>query len=69
MIPLTTAAQAAGVTPRRLRALCQQGRIRGAKKLGRDWLLPPRWSITPATRGPSLKRGSVGRDRLPDVAT
>lgn len=38
-----TAAQAAqrlGVVPQRMRLLLLQGRIRGAVKVGRDWVIP-----------------------------
>lgn len=55
MITATDAAALLGVTPRRVQALCQQGRIRGARKLGRDWLLPDRPRISEGTRGPALR--------------
>lgn len=34
------AAEMWNVTPRRVQALCQQGKINGAVRLGRDWMLP-----------------------------
>ena len=30
-----------GVSPRRVAVLCEQGRIEGAVKAGKTWLLPP----------------------------
>ena len=30
-----------GVSPRRVAILCEQGRIRGAEKVGGVWLIPP----------------------------
>ncbi len=43
MKPLTVAEAAAvkGVSTRRIRALCEAGRIR-AEKVGRDWLIDPK---------------------------
>ena len=35
-----TAAARWGITPRRVRKLCAQGRVPGAIHVGRDWLLP-----------------------------
>ena len=29
-----------GVTPRRIRAMCLNGKITGAAKLGREWAIP-----------------------------
>ena len=34
------AAEVWGVTPRRIQALCSDGRIEGAMKFGRDWAIP-----------------------------
>lgn len=34
------AAEKWGVTPRRVQALCVEGRIDGAMKFGRDWAIP-----------------------------
>ncbi|MEG0770048.1 MAG: helix-turn-helix domain-containing protein [Ruthenibacterium sp.] len=30
-----------GISPRRIALLCEQGRITGAVKAGKTWLLPP----------------------------
>ena len=35
-----TAAARWGITPRRVRVVCRQGRVPGAMHVGRDWLLP-----------------------------
>lgn len=50
MIDTKTAAEKLNITPRRVRVLCEQGRIRGAKKVGRDWLLPPNPVVLAAER-------------------
>lgn len=52
MIPIAEAAKARGISERRLRALCKQRRIAGAKLIGRLWHLPENWSVTPGRRGP-----------------
>ena len=43
--PLTDAAEELGVTSTRLRQLCQQGRIRGAKKMANAWFIPKPYVI------------------------
>lgn len=40
MIGTTEASQLLGVSPRRVRALCEQKRIPGAKLVGKTWTLP-----------------------------
>ena len=43
-----TVAEAAGflkISPRRVRVLCEQGRIEGAVKTGRDWNIPRLFEI------------------------
>jgi hypothetical protein len=59
MITSAAAAALLGVTPRRVQALCAQGRIRGAKKIGRDWMLPDQPRISAGTRGPALRHPAV----------
>lgn len=39
-ISLTEAAEKWGISTRRLRTLCESGRIEGAGKLGRNWAIP-----------------------------
>jgi hypothetical protein len=43
------------VSARRIRALAVSGRIPGARKRGRDWLIPARADIDAGTRGPLLR--------------
>lgn len=50
------AAEILGVTPRRVRTLCRAGRIVGARKIGRDWIIPNPPSVVPARRGPKSER-------------
>jgi hypothetical protein len=58
LVTITAAAEALGVSPVRMRQLCQDGRVDGAEKLGRDWLIPlgtdgrPRVAEAATTRGP-----------------
>lgn len=46
------AAEHWGLTPVRVRQLCQAGRIPGAQKVGRDWIIPPNAEVSPGSRGP-----------------
>lgn len=39
-ITLTEAANNMGISTRRLRTLCEDGRIDGAMKFGRNWAIP-----------------------------
>ena len=39
-ITLTEAAERGGISARRLRTLCDEGRIEGAEKFGRNWAIP-----------------------------
>lgn len=43
----TEAAHRRGVTPNRIRQLCRAGRIEGARKHGRDWIIPATATINP----------------------
>src|ERR1700675_735132 len=50
------------VTERRARALAASGRVAGAVKIGRDWLIPASARVVPGTRGPRPSAsGSTGR--------
>jgi group I intron endonuclease len=40
MVPIHAAAEELGVCVRRVQTLCKQGRVQGASKVGRDWLIP-----------------------------
>ena len=61
-VPLSEAAAVLGVTPRRLRLLCQQGRVRGARldesTRGPVWtvvLYDGQVRIEPRAHGPKLR--------------
>jgi hypothetical protein len=41
-----------GVSARRARALIASGRVEGAVKVGRDWLIPVSARVVPGSRGP-----------------
>lgn len=58
MPPVITAQEAAekrGVSLRRIQILCRQRRIPGARLVGRTWLLPEDFQVTPGRRGPKLR--------------
>ena len=42
-----------------LRALCAAGRVRGARKIGRDWLVPERAVIPRERRGRPKQQGAT----------
>ncbi len=52
MTYLTTvqAAAAACLSEQRIRVLCAEGRIAGAMKIGKAWLIPAKFKITPSQR-------------------
>jgi hypothetical protein len=52
-----------GVSARRARALAASGRVEGAVKVGRDWLIPASARVVPGTRGPR-SRAAEGETRL-----
>ena len=45
------AADQLGVTPRYVRRLCKDGRVRGAKRLGHSWVIPVPIDIAKGSRG------------------
>ena len=47
------ASEELGITEARVRQLAAQGRIEGAHKIGRDWIIPNPVEVTPGTRGPA----------------
>lgn len=52
---IATVAEAAaelGVSERRVRTLCSEGRIIGARRVGRDWVIPRPIRVLPGERGP-----------------
>jgi len=48
-----------GVTARRARALAASGRVEGAVKVGRDWLIPVAVRIAPGKRGPQSRAAAI----------
>jgi len=59
LVTVSQAAEELGVKPVRVRQLCQQGRIKGAEKLGWAWVIPQPVEIIPGTRGPKLLKAGV----------
>ena len=55
MITLKQAAAARGVSLRRLQTLCRWRRIPGARFIGRVWMVPPDFKVTPGHRGPKIR--------------
>ena len=55
MIPIAVAARLRGMNLRQLQILCKNRRVPGAKLIGRLWMLPVDWTITPGKRGPKLR--------------
>jgi hypothetical protein len=49
-INVQQAAALLGISIARVRVLCGEGRIDGAEKIGRDWLLPSDPKVRPASR-------------------
>jgi hypothetical protein len=58
LIRAAEAAAKRGMTLRRMQALCRQRRIKGARLVGRVWMIPEDFEITPGTRGPALTKRS-----------
>jgi excisionase family DNA binding protein len=50
MKSVTQAAEYLGVSARRVRRLCVEGRVHGAEKCGRAWVLPDSIIVLPAGR-------------------
>ena len=59
LVTVSQAAEELGVQPVRVRQLCQQGRIKGAEKLGWAWVIPQPIKIIPGTRGPKMVKVRV----------
>ena len=50
MISVDDAARLLGVSPRRVRTLCNQDRVRGAKLISGVWVIPNKPEVIPAER-------------------
>ena len=58
-VTVSQAAARLGVSDRRIRQLAREGRVRGAAKVGQEWLIPTPVEVIPGSRGPA---GVAGRD-------
>jgi len=50
MIGTTEAAKKLNVTARRIRVLCEQGRIQGVERVGNSWAIPDKPVVLTANR-------------------
>ena len=67
MIPVKDAAIRLGVTVQRVRQLLKQGRIRGATKIGRDWMIPTDVHVRKVKMGrPPVKRNRSTLSPVPE---
>jgi hypothetical protein len=57
MIDSAQAAARLGVSTLRVQQLCRQRRIKGARLVGRVWMIPEEFEVTPGARGPAPKAG------------
>ena len=48
-----------GISDRRVRQLAREGRVRGAAKIGQEWLIPTPVEVIPGSRGPAGVAGRV----------
>ena len=55
MLTVTEAAVRLRVSEDRVRELCRGRRFGGARLVGRVWLIPGGFSVTPGARGPKSK--------------
>ena len=53
MIDTAEAAKRLGITQARVSKLCGQRRIKGARLVGRTWMIPADFEVTPGKRGPA----------------
>ena len=65
LMNVSQAAQVLGVTRRRLRQLLREGRVAGAARPGREWLIPTPINIEEGTRGPGGVSNRHSRPSLP----
>lgn len=57
MISVKEAATLLKISERRVRVLCAENRIKGAKKIGPTWVLPGKPVISPAPRTLRMTKG------------
>jgi hypothetical protein len=51
MVITLEAARLRGISSQRMRFLCAEGRVRGAVKMGRQWLIPTPVTVSEVRRG------------------
>ena len=59
-VTVRQAATRLGVSERRVRQLAGEGRVRGAVKVGAEWLIPTPVELVPGRRGPAGVAGRAG---------
>ena len=52
-VTVKQAAARLGISDRRVRKLASDGRVRGAVKIGQEWLIPTPVEVMPGSRGPA----------------
>jgi excisionase family DNA binding protein len=67
LISIQEAAAALGISEQWLRQLARSGRVRGATKVGRDWVIPSPPRVLPSTR-PRGYHGHNQNQQLEGVA-
>lgn len=60
----TEVAEMLGIHPTQARVLCQQGRLQGAQKVGRDWVIPEGAIREYKPRGPGRPKAPKLKDIL-----
>lgn len=58
-INVEEAAARLGVVTSRVTAMCRAGKIIGAEKIGRDWVIPAKLKLIPGKRGPARRAAPV----------
>ena len=56
-VTVNEAAELLGVSRGRVRQLLSENRVKGVRRMGRDWLIPTPIDIEPGTRGPTGAAG------------
>ena len=59
-VTVKRAAKELGISDRRVRKLARDGRVKGAAKIGVEWLIPTPVELLPANRGPAGVAGRAG---------